>query len=844
MSHPEQSTFGDTISRGIQDVAALLPLLGTDQCERHVGAALEKGYIYAAATPLSIFGSLGIVKTSFATFLACTTKVFYGGKWFHYAGFGTTASVTSMVTIASGTKLYGAEVKFQELLKEQHLDDPGLIEDVDWFGWEKRTIENDENPSSRTKWFSFSWTFALVSGSALSAAISLSPYMYLNQNRWDLPLSWIFPVFRSFGSMLCVTSVQLALQYRIHRIVKSTLLLMKVRKDHPLSYEDADKDMNLVMEARLNSLCLELKRDCPEKGSTEKRDLRRQVDALLSVDFMLLFHQVVILAGMMMTIAGYVGCFNLVSQSKAKHGPYVWLGMEAFLSVLRMVLWGGNPSWAQGDTGLEIKLRLKPVQGKGGSASDVTCHTEGSVSGFPLITTPHLLSQLSSSKLGVTRQSFVAVSLEDFLTAATPYVGHLRRLELDGISLFLAIIPDIDGPAKRKYLCLTARRNDSEWASISVFVGKNDAEHTVYSSRSRGLRGAHSRSIQLTLEELIISNEPGSAAFIDNRTFHHVMQYSYALFRRLFVRNPFSSVQTLWTLALPTSFSPERTDPCDVSLTRYDEKYISVRQVKREPMDLESLLSDPSDNKSSHLVKYGALFVSALLEIHLCVKNHRFALSMGLSEAAARPLAWEWIRTMGERISSEKKDSRKRSGDRLIDSIDVEDSWDLLSRELRSLRQIHAESVLFKSWESLIDAIFGKSGREIPNVNELFALRPFAVLPDLTASLQPLLNNDANGTPTQAYLGIIAYVRSPADHPNESKESMKSQDYGYSNGFGLNLPSSPPRPPKYARGPSEQTLVDEPNTPAEEMSPFKSSSNYELENSDVGVDETRAMAVA
>ena len=145
MSQPTQLNFGDTISRGIQDVAALLPLLGTDQCERHVGAALEKGYIYASATPLSIFGTLGIVKTAFATFLACTTKVFYGGKWFHHAGFGTSASVTSMVTIASGTKLYGAEVKFEELLKEQHLNDPELIEDVGWFGWEKRSIDNNND---------------------------------------------------------------------------------------------------------------------------------------------------------------------------------------------------------------------------------------------------------------------------------------------------------------------------------------------------------------------------------------------------------------------------------------------------------------------------------------------------------------------------------------------------------------------------------------------------------------------------------------------------------------------------------------------------------------------------
>ena len=53
---------GTTLTGGIQDIAALLPLIGTDQCEKHVGSALDGGFLYAAATPLSIFGSLGVVK--------------------------------------------------------------------------------------------------------------------------------------------------------------------------------------------------------------------------------------------------------------------------------------------------------------------------------------------------------------------------------------------------------------------------------------------------------------------------------------------------------------------------------------------------------------------------------------------------------------------------------------------------------------------------------------------------------------------------------------------------------------------------------------------------------------
>jgi hypothetical protein len=61
-------TFGQTVSGGIQDISAVLSLLGTQQCELHVGSALRGGgrggYLYAAITPISIFGSLGVAKVN------------------------------------------------------------------------------------------------------------------------------------------------------------------------------------------------------------------------------------------------------------------------------------------------------------------------------------------------------------------------------------------------------------------------------------------------------------------------------------------------------------------------------------------------------------------------------------------------------------------------------------------------------------------------------------------------------------------------------------------------------------------------------------------------------------
>ncbi|KAJ7575684.1 hypothetical protein C8J56DRAFT_871049, partial [Mycena floridula] len=87
-----QPNFGDTLTSGIQEVSALLPLLGTEQCERHAGSALDRGYIYAAATPLSIFGSLGIVKAAFSTLMGTITRPFNGARWLSDTGFGNSGS--------------------------------------------------------------------------------------------------------------------------------------------------------------------------------------------------------------------------------------------------------------------------------------------------------------------------------------------------------------------------------------------------------------------------------------------------------------------------------------------------------------------------------------------------------------------------------------------------------------------------------------------------------------------------------------------------------------------------------------------------------------------------------
>lgn len=82
------------LATGIQDLAVLIPILSTELCAHHTTKALEKGLLYAAATPLTIFGSLGIAKAGFIALVASIDCPFFHGPTilknagFHPSGLG------------------------------------------------------------------------------------------------------------------------------------------------------------------------------------------------------------------------------------------------------------------------------------------------------------------------------------------------------------------------------------------------------------------------------------------------------------------------------------------------------------------------------------------------------------------------------------------------------------------------------------------------------------------------------------------------------------------------------------------------------------------------------------
>ncbi|KAJ7575526.1 hypothetical protein C8J56DRAFT_1171943 [Mycena floridula] len=332
-----QPNFGNTLTSGIQEVSALLPLLGTEQCERHAGSALECGYMYAAATPLSIFGSLGIVKASFTTFSATITHPLNGARRIK--------------------KEYVAEAKLLQLLEDQHIDDIRTVS-VNWSGWRWRTTNTQTTNVMLSFLHHIPWNIALIVTTFICAIMSVTPYIYLIHPAPRQFTSWGFPFLRGLGSALAIISMQLSLQCRINRIIQCRLLFMKLDRylrseqdkglRNNLHWDDAD----WLVEKRLTKLSME-KHWLSSKLQKEEKD---ELKVLTTVEWMLPIYQLLMAVGMGMIIVGYIGCFNLVNISTAFRGPYVWVGLEVFLSLIRIALWGWNPDWD--DTAIQMSLTL------------------------------------------------------------------------------------------------------------------------------------------------------------------------------------------------------------------------------------------------------------------------------------------------------------------------------------------------------------------------------------------------------------------------------------------------------------------------------------------------------
>jgi hypothetical protein len=100
-----------------------------EQCEDHISSALTTGYLYVAATPLSIFGSLGIARAGFKTFAASFSvqvgrRKITGARMLANMGFQPQGKNLSLIMIDDNDKnqRYLVETRLDDLLKELHID--------------------------------------------------------------------------------------------------------------------------------------------------------------------------------------------------------------------------------------------------------------------------------------------------------------------------------------------------------------------------------------------------------------------------------------------------------------------------------------------------------------------------------------------------------------------------------------------------------------------------------------------------------------------------------------------------------------------------------------------------
>ena len=391
---------------GIQDVSALLPLLGTEQCEYLVTSALHHGLLYAAATPMSIFGSLGIVKAGFITLWGSIDKPFFRGPTLlRNAGVVPSGIGELLVPVATGNRrLYVAEDRLRRHLSRIRI----------------RSVK--VNLLSKDLWL---WNLRLVGVTVLLSGLGLLPYVYLiDKFLSDDPFrtTWLYPVIRVIGCSIISLSIQATFQLRVLeeaysriRFSATDTYMKDCGKSIPAFYSSNERSKSVfktllhyhnsidrgappsmgmegVIDAETRGRILQdigtmasfsfpayeekstsppapgdlhqlpypkapgvgrAGRD-PEPGnSLERKSSWSSLCPFFSLSLpsvatlVLGISRISLAFGLGLAMVGYIGCFSVVQASprEGSKGPLVWLACEAALAILRTLAWAWNPSW-------------------------------------------------------------------------------------------------------------------------------------------------------------------------------------------------------------------------------------------------------------------------------------------------------------------------------------------------------------------------------------------------------------------------------------------------------------------------------------------------------------------
>ena len=352
------SSIGGTITNGIQDLSALLPLLGTEQCENHIGSALTDGFLYAAATPMSIFGSLGVARAGFKTLLSATSiprLKFDGVKILAAVRFKPEGTNLLLIMFDEEGERYCCE---KSMMEELHVEDSNKI-----------------SVSSKTR----DWNIMMILATAVSCIISITPYIHLNlhePNKLDHFVRWAFPVIRAMGGFLTATMIQLVIQYRLLAIMRKRLILDGLGEEKRKGPNINGKELHLTLDQCFAVLEQDVRLKSPvaptallpdgidlepglaaEAAGKDRENLQSRIKEANGSSIVRWTFLILLFIGIIASVVGYVGCFSAVQGSGSSKEALIWLCLEAGLSIVRIILWAINP---KGDDAppLEFKFQL------------------------------------------------------------------------------------------------------------------------------------------------------------------------------------------------------------------------------------------------------------------------------------------------------------------------------------------------------------------------------------------------------------------------------------------------------------------------------------------------------
>lgn len=204
---PTPTAIGTITISGIQDVSGFLPLLGTEQCEDHVSNVLDRGYLYAAGTPMSMFGSLGIIKAGLVTLGVSVDKLpLHGPRLLRNAGFFPKGVMGKLAyALDTDDSIYVAEENIRSIL--QRCPSVGVELNLGCWSWIR-------------------WNLLLSLSTFMFGSVGLTPFIYVikvDLGHRPFSQSWLYPMLRVYGCALVTIMIQLVIQLRVLVVVHNRL---------------------------------------------------------------------------------------------------------------------------------------------------------------------------------------------------------------------------------------------------------------------------------------------------------------------------------------------------------------------------------------------------------------------------------------------------------------------------------------------------------------------------------------------------------------------------------------------------------------------------------------------